>query len=87
MSKELEALQALKELKQNYKDDAHLFDDVLLDKIETEIKILGIIIFKRVNIELLSKCKDAAGYNQSIQHHPACAFLRTEEFEAIKKLL
>jgi hypothetical protein len=87
MSKELEALQALKELKQNYKDNSHLFDDVLIDKIETEIKILGIIIFKRVSIELLDKCKDAAGYNQSIQHLPKCAFLRTEEFKAIKSLL
>lgn len=50
-------------------------------------EVLEIIIKKRVNIELLGKCKDAAGYNQSISHLPACAFLRTEEFKAIKSLL
>ena len=59
----------------------------LLSKEIEKNRTLDIIISKRVNIELLGKCKDAAGYNQSIQHLPNCAFLRAEEFKAIKSLL
>ena len=51
MSKELEALE---KLKQNNKDNSHLFDDELLDIIETAIKALEIIKEKVPLIYLLA---------------------------------
>ena len=39
----MKGIEALKQLRQNNKDDTHLFDDELLDVVEKELKALEII--------------------------------------------
>lgn len=50
-NKKLTALEALEQLRQNNKDDSHLFDDELLDIIEKQLKALE-HINKRLKNEL-----------------------------------
>ena len=83
MSKELKALA---QLKQNYKDETHLFDDELLAIIEPALKALEIIKEKNVNVGDFKRCKSSEDYNAY------CCYsekeqLTEEEYDLLKEVL
>ena len=53
----MKGLQALEKLRQNNKDNSHMFDDELLDTIEKELKALEIIKNKFKMVERMYDTK------------------------------
>ena len=84
MSKALEALEALERLKQNYKDNSHLFDDELIEIVEISLIVLQIIIKKAVNIFILLHSGDLETYNDMVEEKRKLA---KEEYDLLKKVI
>lgn len=82
------SLEALEKLRQNFKDDSHLFDYELFDIIETALKALEIIKEKRVNVHLLVLSDSLEKYNFKYNFNLlSYRKLTKEEYDLLKEVL
>lgn len=80
-------LDALEKLRQNNKDNSHLFDDELLETIEKELKALEIIIDKTVNVyDEIYETNDYEDYIANFGYTQLQFNMTKEEYELVKEV-